>query len=167
LATTYPHLVEKLVVVGTPPSVKATADSPGIEQEFWQRMVKLIEAEDYERAMPLFWAREFSEPGSLELVNTFARTSLAMPKEVFKVFFTVHDPCRDIRHLLPRVRVPTLVLHGEEDRIVPLEAGRWVASQIPGAEFFAFKGCGHLPAFSAPAQFASVLRHFLLTGRAP
>lgn len=167
LATTYPHLVEKLVVVGTPPSVTATADSPGIEQEFWQRIVKLIEAEDYERAMPLFWAREFSESGSLELVNTFARTSLGMPKEVLKVFFTVHDPWRDIRHLLPRVRVPTLVLHGEEDRIVPVEAGRWVASQIPGAEFFAFKGCGHLPAFSAPAQFASVLRHFVRTGHAP
>lgn len=166
LATTYPHLVEKLVVVGTPPSVSATADSPGIEQGFWQQIVKMIEEEDYERAMPLFWAREFSEPGTCELVNTFVRASLAMPREVFKVFFTVPDPWRDIRHLLPRVRVPTLVLHGEEDRIVPVEAGRWVASQIPGAEFLAFKGCGHLPAFSAPAQFATILRHFIRTGRA-
>ena len=29
----------------------------------------------------------------------------------------------DIRHVLPLVRVPTLVLHGGEDRLVPVEAG--------------------------------------------
>src|SRR5690242_15388970 len=33
----------------------------------------------------------------------------------------------DIRDVLPTVRVPTLVLHGSEDRIVPLEVGKYVA----------------------------------------
>ena len=166
LATTYPHLVEKLVLVGTPPSVTATAESPGIDQTFWQHVVSLIEAGDYERAMPLFWAREFSEPDSSDLAKTFVRASLEMPREVFRVFFTVPDPGRDIRHLLPAVRVPTLVLHGEEDRVVPVEAGRWVARQIPGAQFYAFKGCGHMPAFTAPAEFARVVRDFLRPPRA-
>jgi pimeloyl-ACP methyl ester carboxylesterase len=89
------------------------------------------------------------------------QASLEMPRQVFRVFFTVSDPGRDIRHLLPMVHVPSLVLHGEEDRIVPVEAGRWVARQIRGAEFYAFNGCAHLPAFTAPAEVAGVIRNFL------
>jgi len=166
LATTYPHLVERLVLVGTPPAPFASADCAGIDQDFWQEVVGMIEAGDYKRAMPFFWTREFSEPDTRDLVKAFVQASLEMPREVFRVFFTVPDPGRDIRHLLPMVRVPTLVLHGEEDRLVPVEAGRWVARQIPGAEFYGFKGCGHLPAFTAAAEFARVVSRFLRTGRA-
>jgi len=50
----------------------------------------------------------------------------------------------DIRDVLPLVRVPTLVLHGAEDRLVPIEAGRYLADQIPGARFVVQEGIGHL-----------------------
>jgi class 3 adenylate cyclase len=50
----------------------------------------------------------------------------------------------DIRHVLPLVRVPTLVLHGAEDRLVPVEAGRYLADRIPGARFLVQEGIGHL-----------------------
>ena len=50
----------------------------------------------------------------------------------------------DIRDVLPSVRVPTLVLHGAEDQIVPVEAGRFLASRIPGAQFVVQEGIGHL-----------------------
>jgi pimeloyl-ACP methyl ester carboxylesterase len=83
------------------------------------------------------------------------------------VFFAVDGPGRDIRHLLPRVCVPTLVFHGENDRIVPVDAGRWVARQIPLAALHAFKGCGHLPAFTAPDEVAQVIRTFLTSGPRP
>jgi class 3 adenylate cyclase len=50
----------------------------------------------------------------------------------------------DIRDVLPLVRVPTLVLHGAEDRFVPVEAGRFLADRIPGARFVVQEGIGHL-----------------------
>jgi class 3 adenylate cyclase/pimeloyl-ACP methyl ester carboxylesterase len=50
----------------------------------------------------------------------------------------------DIRHVLPAVRVPTLVLHGADDEIVPSEAARYLASRIPGARFSELPGVGHL-----------------------
>ena len=37
----------------------------------------------------------------------------------------------DIRQVLPAVRVPTLILHGSEDRIVPIEVAQYMASRIP------------------------------------
>ena len=39
----------------------------------------------------------------------------------------------DVRHVLPAIRVPTLLLHGTDDRLVPVEAARWMAERIPGA----------------------------------
>jgi class 3 adenylate cyclase len=50
----------------------------------------------------------------------------------------------DVRHVLPAIRVPTLVIHGVEDRAVPLEAARWMTEQIPGARLVEVPGAGHL-----------------------
>src|SRR5207248_499561 len=39
----------------------------------------------------------------------------------------------DVRHVLPAIRVPTLVLHRRDDRTIALEHGRYLAEHIPGA----------------------------------
>ncbi|MCA0304961.1 MAG: alpha/beta fold hydrolase [Proteobacteria bacterium] len=45
--------------------------------------------------------------------------------------------------LLKTIKVPTLVLHGEGDPLVPVEAGRDVAALVPGARIETFPGWGH------------------------
>ena len=66
-----------------------------------------------------------SSPGSLEALHR-------MNKEI------------DIRHVLPAVRVPTLILHGSEDTIVPREVARYMASRIPTGRVVDVPGIGHL-----------------------
>ena len=51
----------------------------------------------------------------------------------------------DVRHVLPHVRVPTLVLHRSGDRTLLVEEGRYVASLVPGAQFVELPGDDHLP----------------------
>jgi pimeloyl-ACP methyl ester carboxylesterase len=51
----------------------------------------------------------------------------------------------DIRHLLPAVRVPTLVLHTSSDRTVDIGASRYIAELIPGAKLVELAGVDHLP----------------------
>jgi pimeloyl-ACP methyl ester carboxylesterase/DNA-binding CsgD family transcriptional regulator len=46
----------------------------------------------------------------------------------------------DIAEVLPRIRVPTLVIHARDDKLVPFDCGREVASLIPGAQFAALAG---------------------------
>ena len=49
-------------------------------------------------------------------------------------------------NLAPRlveITAPTLVLHGQQDRILPLDNGRWLGAGIPGARFMALRGGGH------------------------
>jgi class 3 adenylate cyclase len=49
----------------------------------------------------------------------------------------------DVRSILPSVRVPTLVLHRQNDALVPVEQGRQLAVRIPGAKFIEYPGDGH------------------------
>jgi pimeloyl-ACP methyl ester carboxylesterase/DNA-binding winged helix-turn-helix (wHTH) protein len=57
----------------------------------------------------------------------------------------------DVTDLLPRVRVPTLVLHCRNDAAQPFEEGRRIAAGIPGARFVALEGHNHLVLESDPA----------------
>jgi pimeloyl-ACP methyl ester carboxylesterase len=49
----------------------------------------------------------------------------------------------DRREALRELRVPTLVLHGDADPLVPFAAGRDTAENIPGARLLAIEGMGH------------------------
>jgi class 3 adenylate cyclase len=51
---------------------------------------------------------------------------------------------RDVRPLLPRVAVPTLVLHRVGNRSIRLEAGRYIADEVAGATFVELTGDDHL-----------------------
>jgi uncharacterized repeat protein (TIGR01451 family) len=65
----------------------------------------------------------------------------------------------DIRHVLPAIRVPTLVLHNTRDRWVEVERGRDLARRIPGAAFVDFPIDGHMtPAADLPPVVAEMER---------
>jgi pimeloyl-ACP methyl ester carboxylesterase len=51
----------------------------------------------------------------------------------------------DVRRVLPRVTVPTLVLHRTGDIDARVEEGRYIAERIPGARFAALAGNDHVP----------------------
>jgi pimeloyl-ACP methyl ester carboxylesterase len=66
-----------------------------------------------------------------------------------------------LRHLLPGVRTPTLVVWGREDAIAPLDCGEIYAQAIPGARLVTLPDCGHLPEMEKPQEFADLVRDFL------
>jgi class 3 adenylate cyclase len=67
----------------------------------------------------------------------------------------------DVRHVLPAIRVPTLVMHHAEDPWVPVEGGRFLAQQIPGATYVELPGRMHIPALSDSARYFDELQTFL------
>jgi pimeloyl-ACP methyl ester carboxylesterase/DNA-binding CsgD family transcriptional regulator len=71
----------------------------------------------------------------------------------------------DIVDLLPRVRVPTLVIHARGDEAVPISQAHLVASAIPGARFVELESRNHILLETEPAwsRFGEVLLEF--TGR--
>lgn len=55
----------------------------------------------------------------------------------------------DIRGVVESITVPTLVLHRTGDLDAPVEGGRWLAANIPGARLVEFEGADHLPQISS------------------
>jgi pimeloyl-ACP methyl ester carboxylesterase len=66
----------------------------------------------------------------------------------------------DIREVLPSIRVPTLVLHGAAD-VVPVQGARWMAEQIPDAQFVELPGDDHWPWITEPDASVDEVEQFL------
>ncbi len=60
-----------------------------------------------------------------------------------------------------RISIPTLVMTGEEDALIPAAAARGLAKAIPGARLVAYPGVGHVPMEQIPERSAADLRAFL------
>jgi pimeloyl-ACP methyl ester carboxylesterase len=68
--------------------------------------------------------------------------------------------CGSRVELLRQITVPTLVIHGLEDPLVPVEAGKSTARNIPGARLRIIPGMGHdLPAALVPRLVADIAEH--------
>ena len=72
----------------------------------------------------------------------------------------------DTSDRLPALTPPTLVLHGTEDRVLPVANGRQIASLLPGSRLETFERTGHLFWWEHPGRSAELLREHAL-GAAP
>jgi pimeloyl-ACP methyl ester carboxylesterase len=70
----------------------------------------------------------------------------------------MHDP--SLPGMLAKIRLPTLVLWGDHDKLVPLECGRQYAEAVAGAELKVLPDCGHFAHLDQPERFASLLGEF-------
>jgi class 3 adenylate cyclase len=72
----------------------------------------------------------------------------------------------DVRAVAPAIRVPTLILHAEGDRICHVENGRFLAREIPDARYVELPGADHLPWFETDPAIGEI-REFLTGVRVP
>lgn len=57
--------------------------------------------------------------------------------------------------------IPTLVITGDDDRVVPMSVSRSVAENIPGSRYVEIPACGHVPQEECPAAFFAEVQSFL------
>ena len=71
----------------------------------------------------------------------------------------------DVRHVLPTIRVPTLVMHRPDDGFLDVRHSRYLAEHIPGARLIEFRDVeDHLFSMGDPAALVGEIEEFL-TGR--
>jgi class 3 adenylate cyclase len=75
----------------------------------------------------------------------------------------------DVTPLLPRVALPTLIIHRRDDAVCPFESGRELATGIPGARFLPLDGRNHFPLPHEPVRRAifKAIEEFLGEGEEP
>jgi pimeloyl-ACP methyl ester carboxylesterase len=87
----------------------------------------------------------------------------ATPERFIAELRTTLDPSSFVTSRLPEIRVPTLVLAGGRDRVVPLEASRLVADWIPEARLQVDPDCGHTVRVSFN-RYDEIVEAFLAEG---
>jgi class 3 adenylate cyclase len=143
-AATYPHRTSHLVLYGAMARSTATEDYPwapypeAIEMnlayvdEYWGAGVtldvfapSLVDDQDFRDWWKAF-ERHAASPSAIS--------------QLVKMFSDI-----DVRHLLPSIRVPTLLIHRKGDRVANYRGAKWMSDQIPGARFVLLPGVDHLP----------------------
>jgi len=71
----------------------------------------------------------------------------------------------DVRPILPSIRVPTLIVHREADANVNVEAGRYLAHQIPNAKYVELPGNDHLLSVGNTERVVDEVEKFLTGSR--
>ena len=71
----------------------------------------------------------------------------------------MYDPA--LLPTLAKIRVPTLVVWGAHDQIIPLECGYLYQQAIPGATLRIMEHAGHWPHFEQPQALAEMIREFV------
>lgn len=107
-------------------------------------LVKNLTAEERAREMlPFLWSEEFigNNPEIVEEQIASASTYPIDPKSYERQLQAANG--HDTWDRLPNITVPTLVIAGDGDRLIPVENSRILAERIPGAELVIQKGTGH------------------------
>jgi len=66
----------------------------------------------------------------------------------------------DLRQQLAAIALPTLLIHGENDPLMPLPAAQWLKEQLPHAQLEIFAGAAHAPFLNDPERFARLFGDF-------
>jgi 3-oxoadipate enol-lactonase len=129
--------------------------------EVWRGLAEAMMSGDRERALRAGFAANVSagmaaDPDAYARFRAIAeRRSVAVP-----VIMAQLRACaaHDAYARLPRLQMPTLVVHGTADQILPFANGELIASRIAGAQLEPLEGIGHLFFWEQPERSAELLR---------
>jgi len=164
-AATYPERTSALVAMGGAARTMWSADYPwGLSDDAYgdvrRRFAQMFfgtrsEAVSVAR---LFRGPAFSDDELLEDID-YLRRAAGSPGTMDAILEMLRDS--DVRRVLPAIRVPTLIIHGQEALLFPIEGARWMASQIPGARLLELPGEREVPTLSGFARALDEVEAFL------
>lgn len=166
IAAACPQLVKRLVLVSTTPLFCADDNwSNGLPQGELHALRRGVQRR-YLATMGDFFDLQFkneniSEERRREILR-FAVRPVGLPDPEVALLTLDLLGQEDLRPLLNRVEQQALVIHGENDRIIPVSAGRFLAEILKDAKLATLPGIGHAPFLSRPGQVAQLLRAFCL-----
>jgi 3-oxoadipate enol-lactonase len=124
-------------------------------------LVEAMPSGDRERALRAGWAINVSVAMAADEDAFATFRQIAQRRAVaVAVIMQQMQACaaHDTSARLARIAAPTLVVHGSEDRMLPVQNGRLIASRIPGARLEILDGVGHLFFWERPERSAELVR---------
>ena len=153
LAVIAPHRVRKLVLVD---SYGLWLDDQPLVDQFALSPPALAAAKWHDPA-----AAPDPEPSALSDRSTLGAAVFRTRNLGSATKFMWPIPDRGLSRRLPYLTVPTLVVHGEADGLVPVSYAQELAGRIPDATLVTLPGAGHLPMIETADAFLDAVTAFL------
>lgn len=159
-AATYPERTTSLIMIGSYARRLKAHDFPwGTDPAEHEAYVKSIE-NDWGGAVGLE-RRAPSMVADARFKQWWARLLRMSASPATAAALTRMNSEIDVRHILPAIKVPTLILHAENDRTIHVEQGRYLAQHIPEAKFASLPTADHLPWVGCPEIILDEVEEFL------
>jgi pimeloyl-ACP methyl ester carboxylesterase len=144
-AATYPERTRALVMIGGAARTRWAPDYPigATDEEIDALVQSILDGWGTEVIRSLLEQLAPSVADDEALVQAHTRAAIRAASPAAAAALTRMSSMIDVRHVLPAIRVPTLVLHRSDE--VLAEASRYVGAQIPGARVVEFPGADHMP----------------------
>jgi len=150
-ALKYPHLLKALVLVDT--------TSHGIGPDATAVLAN-ADKRGFKKAVEDLSDISFSSSASPALLEWARREVIQTPEFVARAADrSLHDA--DTRGSLSQIKVPTLVIAGEEDRVTPPQESEVLAKGISDSTLALIPGAGHFSMLDNPVAFNRILRRFI------
>jgi pimeloyl-ACP methyl ester carboxylesterase len=162
-AATYPERTHALILCGTFATGTLDPDDNPAGQRWvdgYNRILNMVEHWGEGQTLAVFAPSAASERDRIG--RGIYERSAATPQMTRTLLDMVVET--DVRDVLPSIRVPTLVLHREEE-FVPIEHPRYLAEHIPGARLVVLPGADHIPFYGDAEGYAEELEEFLTGAR--
>jgi 3-oxoadipate enol-lactonase len=162
LALAQPELVRSLVLVGTGAGGPDRVPRPQDVRDAYAAAIGLPFDEYGRTTMPLTFSPGWTEqnPERFEEILA-ARLEHPTPEETLDAHLRACYGFYGRGCEVERIDVPTLVIHGDADVIVPVENGRMLASRLPNARYVELPGRGHNVQLEDPATINRLVLEFL------
>jgi len=131
-----------------------------VPQPFEERVARVIR-DDFDGWRRRLFKRMFPEPHSLKGIEDCVAWAGETTPEILVESLRAIDGV-DLHDLLAGVAVPTLALHGTQDKIVPYSHAQKMAAAIPGARLVTFEGGGHALFARDAVKINRLIRDFVL-----
>ncbi len=162
LALRHPDLVRSLVLAGTGGGGPGYVPIPAATLEIWLASAGLPPEEYVRRTMYLSFAPGWTEEHPDEYERLIAaRLEYPTPPETWRAQFDAATRFVETGVPLEDIDVPALVIHGDQDRVVPVENGRELARRMLDARLLQLPGRGHVMQLEDPDTFNGAVLEFL------
>ena len=154
IATVAPQFFNKMVLVG---AMGIKPEQGEIFDYFLESgltgLRRAFHRPEQSSAFMRYWGNEWT-PEETDLVEQHREMTCRIAWKPYMHSLT-------LRHLLPGVSTPTLLLWGGEDAITPINSGEIYQRAIPRSRLVVIENCGHMPEMEKPTEFAGLIENFL------
>ena len=161
----YPKDVEKLIFIGGTPKFLSENDYPHGQPMTTVKRLEQNLKRDYKNYLKEFCEKLFISGEKIE-ENRLSKIKRLMFNEDFPPppYISLQTlnllVKNDIRDNLKHIKVPTLIVHGDIDKICPVGAGKYMAKEIPDSKLVILEGVGHAPFLTQPEKINKEIKDF-------